>query len=72
ASGRTLIHHFDVFELIGDFGFFEALPKVLAWRSALSTRESVKSAVSENYHDLLARFLRQRKSALSARAEMQI
>ncbi|MDE2430846.1 MAG: glutathione S-transferase family protein, partial [Burkholderiales bacterium] len=62
AVFAPVFRYFDVFERIGDFGFFEGLPKVLAWRSALSTRGSVKRAVSEDYPDLLMGFLRQRKS----------
>lgn len=67
AAFGPVFRYFDVFDRIGNFGFFSGLPKVLAWRSALAARTSVKAAVSEEYGDLLMAFLRRRGSALSVR-----
>lgn len=63
-----VFRYFDVFETLGDFGFFEGLPKVKAWRACLAERDSVRDAAHENYHALLRAFLCNRGSALSRRA----
>jgi glutathione S-transferase len=62
-----VFRYFDVFDAIGDFGVFAGLPKVNAWRHALTQRESVRQAVGADYPELLASFLQQRGSALSGR-----
>ncbi|MES2948091.1 MAG: glutathione S-transferase family protein [Pseudomonadota bacterium] len=62
-----VFRYFDTFDAIEDFGFFAATPKVRAWRAALAARPSVRSAVREDYADLLRAFLLKRQSALSAR-----
>lgn len=62
-----VFRYFDVFDGIGDFGVFADMPKVAAWRIALTHRESVRQAVSPDYPDLLRNFLRQRGTALSRR-----
>jgi glutathione S-transferase len=62
-----VFRYFDVFDAIGDFGFFHDLPKVTAWRGRLASRESVRKAVHEDYPQLLMAFLRERKSELSRR-----
>ena len=59
--------YFDTFERIADFGFFDATPKLRAWRARLAQRASVRAAVAADYDQQLLRFLRQRGSALSAR-----
>jgi len=59
--------YFDTFERIGDFGFFDATPKVSAWRARLAQRVSVRDAVAADYDERLLQFLRRRGSALSAR-----
>lgn len=61
-----IFRYFDVFDDIADFGIFEDLKKCLAWRSALSARSSVKSAVGADYCDLLRQFLAARKSHISS------
>jgi glutathione S-transferase len=63
-----VFRYFDVFEQIGDFGFFDATPRVSAWRRALSQRPSVRTAVAADYGARLLQFLRSRGSALSAQA----
>lgn len=62
-----VFRYFDVFDDIGDFGFFTDTPRVNAWRHVLAQRESVRQAVGADYPELLATFLRQRRSALSGR-----
>lgn len=61
--------YFEVFGALGIGGFFDAVPKVRAWRDALARRESVRTAAAEDYGPLLARFLRERGSELSRRIE---
>ncbi|MBX3605604.1 MAG: glutathione S-transferase family protein [Piscinibacter sp.] len=62
-----VFRYFDVFEAIGDFGFFDGLPKVAAWRRALADRPSVRGAADPRYPELLHAFLRRRDSALGRR-----
>jgi glutathione S-transferase len=57
--------YFDVFDTIADFGFFDGLLKVAAWREALAKRASVREAVGPGYAGLLSEFLLKRHSALS-------
>ncbi len=60
-----VFRYFDVFDEIKDFGFFDGLPKVLAWRTQLAQRPSVREAAHPQYSILLRNFLRARNSALS-------
>lgn len=62
-----VFRYFDVFESIGDFGFFERTPKVRAWRARLAERPSVRRSVRDNVAALLRSFLLARGSALSRR-----
>lgn len=62
-----VFRYFDVFDTIGDFGFFAGLPKLNAWRARLSARASVREAVRPDYPELLRAFLLARESALSRR-----
>ena len=62
-----VFRYFDVFDAIGDFGFWPDLPKVQAWRLALGSRPSVAGAVATDYPELLRAFLLGRRSALSQR-----
>ena len=62
-----VFRYFDVFDSIGEFGFFTGTPKVSAWRSALANRASVKAAARADYEELLMGFLLARRSAISAR-----
>jgi glutathione S-transferase len=67
AVFAPVFRYFDTVERIGDFGFFDAMPKLRAWRARLGQRASVRAAVAADYDQRLLRFLRQRGSALSAR-----
>lgn len=62
-----VFRYFDVFDTIGEFGFWPGLPRVLAWRNALAARPSVVRAVRPEYPELLRAFLAGRHSALSRR-----
>ncbi len=65
AAFGPLFRYFDTFERIGAFGFFADLPRVRAYREALSARASVRDAVAEDYPDRLMAFLKKRGSYLS-------
>jgi glutathione S-transferase len=64
-----VFRYFDAFDALGDFGFFDGLPRVQRWRHALAARPSVAAAVRPDYAELLSRFLSSRRSALSRRLE---
>jgi glutathione S-transferase len=64
-----VFRYFDVFDAIGDFGFWHELPKAQRWRQALAARPSVAQAVGPDYVALLQAFLLARGSALSRRME---
>jgi glutathione S-transferase len=60
-----VFRYFEVFDAIQDFGFFDGLPKVQAWRNRLAERPSVRQAAHAEYPALLRKFLQARQSALS-------
>jgi glutathione S-transferase len=62
-----VFRYFDTFDRCGDFAFFDATPKLRAWRRALAARESVRGAVAADYDARLWAFIAARGSALSAR-----
>lgn len=62
-----VFRYFDVFDAIGNFGFFVGLQKVQAWRTCLAARPSVRDAVGPDYSEVLHEFLLARQSALSSR-----
>lgn len=64
-----VFRYFDVFEALGEEGFFHATPKIRAWRHALSGRRSVQQAVAPGYPRLLREFLLARGSELSRRIQ---
>lgn len=67
AVFAPVFRYFEVFEAIGEAGFFEGLPRVRAWRSALAARPSVQEAVGPDYAQRLLAFLESRGSELSRR-----
>lgn len=67
-----VFRYFDVFETIGDFGFFQGLGKVNAWRVQLAQRESVRRAVGSDYPEQLRAFVHGRGSALSRRMHSKL
>lgn len=62
----TIFRYFDVFDAIGDFGFYGGNSAVASWRGSLSRRQSISKAVPEGYPERLLAFLRARNSQLSA------
>ena len=60
-----VLRYFDAFERNGDFGFFDATPRVRAWRGALAARGSVQRAVGTDYGARLLAFIESKGSALS-------
>jgi hypothetical protein len=65
AAFGPVFRYFDVFEKIGDFGFFDGRPNVTGWRTRLASRPSVREGVGTEYPDRLRAFLMGRRSALS-------
>ena len=66
AVFAPVFRYFDTFDAIGDFGVFDGLSKVLAWRKAVSARPSVRKAVATDYADQLERFIERKGGALAA------
>ena len=61
-----VFRYWNVFDRIADFGVFDGLPKVQAWRTALMQRASVRDAVDAGYDERLRRFIIERRSHLSS------
>lgn len=66
AAFGPVFRYFDVFDEIGDFGFWRGLTRVPRWRHALARRDSVMHAADPRYREQLRDFLVRRGSALSA------
>lgn len=69
AVFAPVFRYFDTFDRIGDFGVFDGLLGMVEWRRTLAGRTSVRNAVTAEYPDRLADFLRRRDSALSRMME---
>jgi glutathione S-transferase len=67
AVFAPVFRYFEVFESIGQAGFFDGLPRVGAWRTALAARPSVEEAGVPDYAERLVAFLESRGSELSRR-----
>jgi glutathione S-transferase len=67
AAFAPALRYFDVFDAIGEFGFWASLPKLAAWRAALAARLSVAQAVRPEYPALLTAFIARKPSALARR-----
>jgi glutathione S-transferase len=65
AVFAPVFRYFDTFDRIADFGVFDGLAGISAWRRALGDRPSVRRAVAPDYHERLAAFLCRKDSALS-------
>ena len=61
-----IFRYFDVFDQIGDFGIFDATPKIRAWRGVLAKRPSAREAALPDYPERLWSFLLARKSHLTS------
>ena len=64
AAFGPVFRYFDVFDATADFGILADKPRLAAWRSALASRPSVRSAVADDYPDRLRRFLEAQDSHL--------
>jgi glutathione S-transferase len=69
AVFAPVFRYFDVFEQVGERGFFDSTPKVRAWRQALGERPSVLQAAAPDYPQLLRQFLVERNSELTRRIQ---
>lgn len=69
AVFAPVFRYFDTFDRIGEFGVFDGMEKVPAWRTALAGRPSARAAVAVDYGDRLTAFLRRRDSALAQLTE---
>ena len=68
AVFAPVFRYWDVFDALYDFGTFDGLPRLRAWRAALSARPSVTGAVSADYRERLHRFLAAKDSYLGVLA----
>lgn len=57
AVFAPIFRYFDLFDDLTDHGIFRDVPKVRAWRAELAKRPSVRTAVGDNYPQLLRAFL---------------
>ena len=57
AVFAPIFRYFDLFDTLADTAVFAALPRVQAWRQALSVCPSVRAAVEPDYPDRLRDFL---------------
>jgi glutathione S-transferase len=60
-----IFRYFDVFEARAGLCLLDGLPRIGAWRVSLAERASVRGAVDDEYPELLAAFLRNRKAYIS-------
>jgi glutathione S-transferase len=60
-----IFRYFDVFEVRAGLRLLDGLPRIGAWRVSLADRPSVRGAVDEDYPELLAAFLRNRRAYMS-------
>jgi glutathione S-transferase len=67
AVFAPVFRYFDTFESIGETGFFDATPRVRAWRAQLAVRPSARDAAPADYPQRLLAFLQSRGSELSRR-----
>lgn len=71
AVFAPVFRYFDAFEAAGEGGFFDATPRVRAWRAELAQRPSVVEAAHPDYVPRLRAFLLERGSELSRRMAAQ-
>jgi glutathione S-transferase len=67
AAFAPALRYFDTFDALGDWGFFDGLPRVQAWRQALAERASVRTAVSPDYAARLKAYIVRRGMVLALR-----
>ncbi|MGE0566018.1 MAG: glutathione S-transferase family protein [Pseudolabrys sp.] len=67
AVFAPVFRYFDAFEQDADLRLIDGRPKLAAWRLRLAQRPSVQNAVAPDHPERLRRFLRERRSAISAK-----
>jgi glutathione S-transferase len=67
AAFAPVFRYFDVFDEVSEITFFANTPKLRAWRLNVSSRPSVKTAVSANYPSMLRQFVMNQHSVLAQR-----
>lgn len=67
AAFAPALRYFDTFDALGDWGFFDGLPRVQAWRQALAERASVRAAVAPDYAARLKAYIVRRGMVLALR-----
>ena len=72
AAFAPAFRYFDIIEDLTGFEFFAKTPRVARWRTALSERPSVISAVSEDYPERLLKVLADRDSVIGRIAKTSI
>lgn len=65
AAFGPVFRYFDLFDELGDLGFWSGVPRVAAWRAAVQARATVRAAVSPTYAGDLRRFIVRRSSHAS-------
>lgn len=65
AAFAPIFRLFDTFDEVADFGIFEGLHRVAAYRAALAARASVRQVVVPDYAQIFRQYLSQRGSHLS-------
>ncbi|TDP61342.1 glutathione S-transferase family protein [Roseateles toxinivorans] len=65
AVFAPVFRYWELFDRIADFGVFDGLPRVQAWRRALTQRPSVQGAVAEDYVERLSNFVRAQHGELA-------
>jgi glutathione S-transferase len=65
AAFAPIFRLFDTFDRIGDFGIFEGLDRLPAYRAALTERASVRQVVVADYAERFRQYLSERGSHLS-------
>lgn len=65
AAFAPIFRLFDTFDRIGEFGIFEGVRRVPAYRAALAERASVRQVVVSDYAQIFRQYLSERGSHLS-------
>lgn len=72
AALAPAFRYFDVIVPVVGIDFFDEMPKVIAWRRALTGRRSVRQSVSVDYEHRLLRFSSNRDSVIGRLASSTI
>ena len=67
AVFAPVFRYLDAFEVCGETGWLDTLPRMQRWRTALAARPSVQQAATPDYPQRLLHFLRTRNGELARR-----